>query len=376
MLDHCRDLLRTEPVNAKNSAVADLADRLEIATAERSFVDQDDAARGMRTRLDLSDEAGDRFVAPLHIVVNRWERPESLDAASREIRETWLRRFPLAGLDDPSRYSPARRFAVDTRFSCASETGLTEAERHRKVVLRRQTDAILVMMITMSESHEGWALELDNVRLVGIGQVLNERADISARVRVRRAKIVVVRVAKGVSRDRSGMQHAEPSVVEANCPAAHFQAARVAPLHELAKNVSALGDNVCDLGLDREPLPSRGRRMKIDCAVLRKIDLSLRTSRLEKAAGVIRGREADAVEARAVTQFAERRIVSEIEYVPGICPHRPMHFTRLQSAFVLLQSSRLAKLSASADVKRPSSDRVNAVHAPRIVIEKRGLLGF
>src|SRR5258708_29097935 len=128
----------------------------------------------MRTRLDLSDEAGDRFVAPLHIVVNRGERPESFNAASRKIRETWLRRFPLAGLDDPLRYSPARRFAVDTRFSCASETRATETERHGKVVLRRQTDPILVVMIPMSESHEGWAFELDDGVLVGIAKCRSE----------------------------------------------------------------------------------------------------------------------------------------------------------------------------------------------------------
>ena len=44
--DDGRGFLRPERVNAKNGAVADLADRLEIATAEPAFgkIDEDDAA--------------------------------------------------------------------------------------------------------------------------------------------------------------------------------------------------------------------------------------------------------------------------------------------------------------------------------------------
>jgi hypothetical protein len=42
--DHGRALLGPKPINAKNGAVANLADLVEIAPAERSFIDQDDAA--------------------------------------------------------------------------------------------------------------------------------------------------------------------------------------------------------------------------------------------------------------------------------------------------------------------------------------------
>jgi hypothetical protein len=52
-----------------------------------------------------------------------------------------------------------------------------------------------------------------------------------------------------------------------------------------------------------------------------------------------------------------------------------MHSSRLQSGFVLSQSLPPAKLSASADVK-PLGRSVNAVHAPRIVMEERRLLGL
>src|SRR4029077_11079635 len=43
-LDHGYALLRSKPIDAENCAVADLADLLEIASAKRSFVDQNDAA--------------------------------------------------------------------------------------------------------------------------------------------------------------------------------------------------------------------------------------------------------------------------------------------------------------------------------------------
>jgi hypothetical protein len=52
-----------------------------------------------------------------------------------------------------------------------------------------------------------------------------------------------------------------------------------------------------------------------------------------------------------------------------------MHSSPLQSAFVLPQNLPPAKLSASADVKPLRSERVDAIDAPRIVMEKRGLLG-
>ena len=46
VFDHGCDLLGPGPVNAKNGAVADFADLLEIATAEPAFreIDQDDSA--------------------------------------------------------------------------------------------------------------------------------------------------------------------------------------------------------------------------------------------------------------------------------------------------------------------------------------------
>jgi hypothetical protein len=56
------------------------------------------------------------------------------------------------------------------------------------------------------------------------------------------------------------MQHAEPGVVQANRPAAHFEPARVPPAHEFPKNVAAL-ENASALGLDGEPLPARRGRM-------------------------------------------------------------------------------------------------------------------
>ena len=203
-----------------------------------------------------------------------------------------------------------------------------------------------------------------------MGQVLDEGAHIGARVRVRWAEIVVVGIAEGVSRDRSRMEHAEPGVVEANRPAAHFQAARVPPAHKLPKNVSAVLNDPRDLGLDREPLPARGRRVEINCAVLGKVDLSLWASRLKEAAGVIGARETDAVRAGAVTNLSERRIVADVEKVPGVCPDRPVHSSPLQSAFagaslVLSQSLPPAKLSAPADVKPPRSERVDAINSPR-----------
>jgi hypothetical protein len=128
-----------------------------------------------------------------------------------------------------------------------------------------------------------------------VSQIFDKSAHISASVRVRWAKTIIIRIAERVARNGSRMEHAQPRVVKANGPARHSQAACVPPADELPEDVSALKNDPGDLGLDREPLPSRWRRVEIDCAVLRKVDLSLRASRLEKVAGVIRGREADAV---------------------------------------------------------------------------------
>ena len=279
----------------------------------------------MRARLDLGDEAGHRFGAPDEIFVDRREGAESLDAGGWKIGEARLRRLPLASLDDPLRDNAAGRFAVGAGFLCAREAGLAEAERHREFVLRGEADAILVVMIPMRESHEGRALELDDIGFIRMGQVLDERADIGAGVRVRWAEVVVVRIAERVARDRPRMQHAEPGVVQADRPAAHLQPARVAPAHELAKHVSAFKNDLGDLGLDLKPLPARGRRVKIDRAVLGKVDLSLRAARLDEAAGVIGRGETDAVHARAVAHFSKRRVVADVEKVPGVCPHRPVH---------------------------------------------------
>ena len=89
----------------------------------------------MRARLDLSDEAGHRFAAPQEIFANRGEWPESVDAASRKIREARFRRFPLSRLDDPLRDNAARGFGVDAGLCGAGQTGIAEAERQREIVL-------------------------------------------------------------------------------------------------------------------------------------------------------------------------------------------------------------------------------------------------
>src|SRR5579872_6461575 len=224
-------------------------------------------------------------------------------------------------------------------------------------------------MVAMSESHEGRALELGDIRLIRMRQILDERCDIGSGVRVRWAKIVVVRIAERVARDRARMEHAKAGVVKADGPAAHFQPACVAPAHELAKDVSALKDDLRDLGLDHKPFPARRHRVKIDRAVLGKVDLSLWASRLKKAAGVIGGRETDRVDAGAVSELAERRIVPNVENVPGVCPHRPMHSLPFRMGLPP------AKLSARADVKPPALRLIDSVDSPRIVVKKRGLLG-
>jgi hypothetical protein len=72
--------------------------------------------------------------------------------------------------------------------------------------------------------------------------------------------------------------------------------------------------------------------MEIDRPVLGKVDLSPRAPRLQEAAGVIGARETDAVDSRAVAQFAERRVEPEIEKIPGICSHRPVHSHRFPIA--------------------------------------------
>ena len=178
--------------------------------------------------------------------------------AGGKIREARFRRLPLAGLDDPLRDNAASGFAVDAGLCCARETGVAEAERQREVVLRGQADAVLLVMELMRESHEGRALEFDEIRLVGVGQVFDKSADIGARVRVRWAEIVVVGIAERVARDRARMEHAEPGVVQADRPAAHFQAARVPPAHELAKNVSALRMTSATLGWIASPSQRAG----------------------------------------------------------------------------------------------------------------------
>ena len=159
-------------------------------------------------------------------------------------------------------------------------------------------------MELVSESHEGWSLEFNEIRFVRVRQIFDESADIGAGVRVRWAKTVIVRIAERVACDGARMKHAEPSVVETNSPARHAESACVPPAHELPQNVSAVPNDIGELGLDREPLPAPTGRVEIDRSVLGKISFSLRASRLKESPGVIGAGQADAVQARAIAQFA------------------------------------------------------------------------
>ena len=220
----------------------------------------------------------------------------------------------------------------------------------------------------MRESHEGRALEFDDIGLIGMGQILDERAHIGARVRVRWAEIVVIGIAERVARDRARMEHAEAGVVQADGPAAHAEPARVAPARKLAKDVPAVNNDLRDLGLDRKPLPARGRRVEIDRAVLGKVDLSLRAARLKKAPGVIGAGEADRVEAGALAKLAERRIVADVEKVPGVCPHRPVHVLSLSRKPARERSGARARLSRrypGPGHMRPGSDGAIKSGVPR-----------
>ena len=161
----------------------------------------------------------------------------------------------------------------------------------------------------MRESHEGRALEFDDIGLVRMGQILDESADIGAGVRVRWAKIVVVRIAERVARDRARMEHAEPGVVKANRPARHLQPACVPPAHELPKNVSALNDDLGDLGLDRRAPPSA--RASGGNRLCRPRESRPFASGFAAGGSGRRDRSVARLtqfEARAVAHFAERRI--------------------------------------------------------------------
>ena len=87
-----------------------------------------------------------------------------------------------------------------------------------------QAHPVLLVMELMREAHEGRALEFDEVRPVGMGQIVDKRADIGAGVGIRWAKVVVVRIAEGVAGNGAGMKQAEPRVVKAHRPAGDARA--------------------------------------------------------------------------------------------------------------------------------------------------------
>ena len=130
----------------------------------------------------------------------------------------------------------------------------------------------------------------------------------------------MVRVPERVAGHRTGVQQAEAGVVQAHRPA---RDAQVAPGAEVGQRV-AFGHHFGDQRADRVVSPARGCRPEVDRAVLRVVGFPHRAARLQEAAGVVGGCEADRVEAR-VAQLAFHGGRGQVQHVPRIGPHRECH---------------------------------------------------
>src|ERR1700746_599416 len=106
--------------------------------------------------------------------MERREGAKGIETAGGKLRKTRLWHLALASLDDPLRDQTARSLDIDASRARTRATGLAEAKRQKEVVLGRQADAVLFVMVLMGEPHEGWALEFDDIGTIRMSDILDQ----------------------------------------------------------------------------------------------------------------------------------------------------------------------------------------------------------
>src|SRR5687768_12335580 len=102
----------------------------------------------------LGDETGHRLKPPHDVGIEFRPRLERVEAARWKIRKTARWDRPLAGLGDPLPDELARRLAVHPGLRRPRQAGLAKTQRQEEIILRRQPDAVLFMMVLVRKAHE------------------------------------------------------------------------------------------------------------------------------------------------------------------------------------------------------------------------------